>query len=153
MLAAAVSFLDTLESLIITHEMCTHSQAKRKLFCRWDVVSRKKRTSNHTASLLYTLAPLHNSALCRSHILRSSRRLKQAISAPEFVKLYGKPEHGPQNKQRQNIFGREDELKVAPKGIDKNHKYVIEDLHLCSSDVDHRDIELLKCRSFAVSHM
>jgi hypothetical protein len=34
----------------------------------------------------------------------------------------------------QNIFGREDELKNAPKGIAK----------------DHKDIDLLKCRSFAV---
>lgn len=34
----------------------------------------------------------------------------------------------------QNIFGREDELKNAPKGIAK----------------DHKDIDLLKCRTFAV---
>jgi hypothetical protein len=37
--------------------------------------------------------------------------------------------------QRRNVFGREDELKVAPKGVDK----------------DHKDIDILKLRSFAVS--
>jgi len=36
--------------------------------------------------------------------------------------------------RRSSIFGRDDELKVAPKGIDKSHP----------------DIDLLKCRSFAV---
>lgn len=37
--------------------------------------------------------------------------------------------------QRRNVFGREDELKVAPKGVAK----------------DHKDIDILKLRSFAVS--
>ncbi|KAG6372331.1 hypothetical protein JVT61DRAFT_7771 [Boletus reticuloceps] len=36
--------------------------------------------------------------------------------------------------ERQNIFGAEDELKTAPKGVDKNHT----------------DIDLLKCRSLVV---
>ncbi|KAI5120542.1 hypothetical protein M0805_004550, partial [Coniferiporia weirii] len=69
----------------------------------------------------------------RNNILRSSRRLRQLISAPDFVELFGEPKPNSKS-ERTNIFGRDDELKVAPKGIDKNHQ----------------DIDLLKCRSFAV---
>ncbi|THU97551.1 hypothetical protein K435DRAFT_857497 [Dendrothele bispora CBS 962.96] len=74
-------------------------------------------------------------ATIRSNILRSSRRLRQVISAPDFVKFFG-PSKPKGNGERQNIFGMEDELKVAPKGVDK----------------DHKDIDLLKCRSFVVIH-
>ncbi|KIL66561.1 hypothetical protein M378DRAFT_123710 [Amanita muscaria Koide BX008] len=74
-------------------------------------------------------------ATIRSNIQRSSRRLRQTISSPTFVTYFGEAKPHPKG-QRQNIFGMEDELKVAPKGIDK----------------EHRDIDLLKCRSFAVVH-
>jgi len=40
------------------------------------------------------------------------------------------------NGKRQNVFGHDDALKVAPKGVDKTHK----------------DIDLLKLRSVAVVH-
>ncbi|KAF8500237.1 hypothetical protein F5888DRAFT_1801789 [Russula emetica] len=74
-------------------------------------------------------------ATIRSHILRSSSRLRRIISAPRFVENFGPPK--PLSKKgRQSIFGRDDELKTAPKGFDKNHK----------------DIDLLKCRSFVVLH-
>ncbi|KAL4244933.1 Conserved hypothetical protein CHP02453 [Abortiporus biennis] len=71
----------------------------------------------------------------RNNIQRSSTRLRKTISAPQFVKFFGEPKPHPKG-HRQNIFGMEDELKVAPKGIEKTHK----------------DIDLLKCRSFAVVH-
>ncbi|KAK0212342.1 hypothetical protein DFS33DRAFT_1376841 [Desarmillaria ectypa] len=71
-------------------------------------------------------------ATIRSNIKRNSSRLRDIISSPEFVKYFGEPKPG----KRNNIFGRDDELKVAPKGVDK----------------DHPDIDLLKCRSFAVIH-
>ncbi|KAL7284737.1 hypothetical protein ACG7TL_002043 [Trametes sanguinea] len=71
----------------------------------------------------------------RNNLLRSSRRLRSVISAPEFEALFGPARPHPKG-ARQNIFGLEDELKVAPKGIEKTHK----------------DIDLLKCRSFAVVH-
>ncbi|KAF8802009.1 hypothetical protein BYT27DRAFT_7197467 [Phlegmacium glaucopus] len=74
-------------------------------------------------------------ATIRSNIQRSSRRLRSIISAPEFVTFFGEAKPHPEG-ERQNIFGMEDELKVAPKGIGK----------------DHKDIDLLKCRSFAVIH-
>ncbi|KAK7453339.1 hypothetical protein VKT23_012018 [Stygiomarasmius scandens] len=74
-------------------------------------------------------------ATIRSNILRSSRRLRQVISAPDFVKFFGLPKPKA-NGEKQNIFGMEDELKVAPKGVAK----------------DHKDIDLLKCRSFVVMH-
>ncbi|KAF8987368.1 hypothetical protein BDQ17DRAFT_1414942 [Cyathus striatus] len=64
-----------------------------------------------------------------------SRRLRQVISHPDFVKFFGTAKPHPKG-ARQNIFGMEDELKVAPKGVDKGHK----------------DIDLLKLRSFAVVH-
>ncbi|KAH6901939.1 hypothetical protein BKA70DRAFT_1307804 [Coprinopsis sp. MPI-PUGE-AT-0042] len=71
----------------------------------------------------------------RTNLQRDSRRLRRVISAPQFVKYFGKAERHPKG-QRQNIFGHEDELKVAPKGVAK----------------DHKDIDLLKCRTFAVVH-
>ncbi|GJE93436.1 CDC45 and DUF2461 domain-containing protein [Phanerochaete sordida] len=71
----------------------------------------------------------------RNNLLRSSRRLREIIADETFVGLFGAPAPHPQG-ARQNIFGMDDELKVAPKGIDKTHK----------------DIDLLKCRSFAVVH-
>ncbi|KAF5333834.1 hypothetical protein D9758_017425 [Tetrapyrgos nigripes] len=74
-------------------------------------------------------------ATIRSNLLRSSARLRRVISHPDFVKFFGEPKPDPKG-DRQNIFGGEDELKVAPKGVDKGHK----------------DIDLLKCRSFAVVH-
>ena len=80
--------------------------------------------------------------------MRSSTRFKDIISSPEFEKIFGeaKPKPSPKGKkanpagtdsysQRRNVFGREDELKVAPKGVPK----------------DHKDIDILKLRSFAVS--
>ncbi|KAJ6588537.1 hypothetical protein B0H19DRAFT_1301515 [Mycena capillaripes] len=71
-------------------------------------------------------------ATIRSNIQRDSTRLRGIISDPAFVSYFGEPKPG----ARRNIFGRDDELKVAPKGIPKTHE----------------DIDLLKCRSFAVSH-
>ncbi|KAF9045027.1 hypothetical protein BJ165DRAFT_1474861 [Panaeolus papilionaceus] len=74
-------------------------------------------------------------ATMRGNITRNSRRLRRVTSDPEFVKYFGEPHPHPTG-ERQSIFGHEDELKVAPKGVDK----------------DHKDIDLLKCRSFAVVH-
>ncbi|KAK0241197.1 hypothetical protein EDD85DRAFT_948284 [Armillaria nabsnona] len=71
-------------------------------------------------------------ATIRTNIKRNSSQLRDIISSPEFVKYFGEPKPG----KRNNIFGRDDELKVAPKGVNK----------------DHPDIDLLKCRSFAVIH-
>jgi hypothetical protein len=52
------------------------------------------------------------------------------------------------------VFGMDDELKVAPKGIDKGHKYVLPSPFVCVVENliigIFRDIDLLKCRSFAV---
>ncbi|KAG9103394.1 hypothetical protein FRC06_011137 [Ceratobasidium sp. 370] len=80
-------------------------------------------------------SPLRN-VIFRNH----ARRLRQIIAEPSFVKLFGPPKplavKKGQEPKRQSIFGGEDELKVAPAGVDKNH----------------RDIDLLKCRSFAVVH-
>ncbi|KAG9041937.1 hypothetical protein FS837_011561 [Tulasnella sp. UAMH 9824] len=74
-------------------------------------------------------------ATFRSHILRDSTPLRNVLSEKEFVKFFGPPKKHAKG-ERQSVFGHEDELKVAPKGIDKNHK----------------DIDLLKVRSPAVIH-
>ncbi|GAA5910738.1 DUF2461 domain-containing protein [Sporobolomyces salmoneus] len=71
----------------------------------------------------------------RQAILDNPKRLRDVIAEKEFVELYGKPE-SMKDGGRRSIFGREDQLKNAPKleGVDKTHP----------------DIDLLKCRSFAV---
>ncbi|KZT26118.1 hypothetical protein NEOLEDRAFT_1132677 [Neolentinus lepideus HHB14362 ss-1] len=71
----------------------------------------------------------------RNNILRSPARLRKILSHPEFVKLFGEPKPHPKG-YRQSVFGFEDELKTAPKGVDKEHK----------------DIDLLKLRTFSVVH-
>lgn len=63
-------------------------------------------------------------ATIRSNLLRSTTRLRGVISDPQFVGLFGEPKPHPKG-ERQSIFGREDELKTAPKGVDKNHKFVV----------------------------
>ncbi|KXN85780.1 hypothetical protein AN958_10845 [Leucoagaricus sp. SymC.cos] len=74
-------------------------------------------------------------ATIRANIQHNPRRLRDIISSPDFERYFGKAEVHPKG-ERQNIFGAEDELKTAPKGVAK----------------DHEDIDLLKCRSFAVVH-
>ncbi|KDQ56754.1 hypothetical protein JAAARDRAFT_132000 [Jaapia argillacea MUCL 33604] len=74
-------------------------------------------------------------ATIRSHIQRNPARLRRAITSPAFEKHFGEGKPHPKGLRR-SIFGMDDELKTAPKGIDKNHP----------------DIDLLKCRSFAVVH-
>ncbi|KAG8877903.1 hypothetical protein FRB97_002937 [Tulasnella sp. 331] len=55
-----------------------------------------------------------------SHILRNPSRLKEVIGAKEFVDVFG-PAKPHKKGERQNVFGSEDTLKVAPKGVDKSH--------------------------------
>jgi len=74
-------------------------------------------------------------ATMRHHILHNPSRLRGVISDPEFVNYFGAATPHPKG-ERQNIFGQEDELKVAPKGVNKGHE----------------DIDLLKLRSVAVTH-
>jgi hypothetical protein len=80
--------------------------------------------------------------LIRSSLLRprSCARFREIISRPAFTALFGPPKPR-KDGGRQNIFGMEDELKVAPKIAGMDSKQVKE----------HREIALLKCRSFAVS--
>lgn len=92
-------------------------------------------------------------ATIRSHIQRNSSRLRRIINAPRFVKNFG-PANPPSSskKGRQNIFGRDDELKTAPKGIAKDHKWVARRANCAETNQNNRDIDLLKCRSFVVLH-
>ncbi|KAG2357863.1 hypothetical protein BDR07DRAFT_1463301 [Suillus spraguei] len=77
-------------------------------------------------------------ATLRNHLLRSTpaaKTLHTILTSKVFTTHFGPPRPHPHG-DRQSVFGHEDELKVAPKGVDKNHK----------------DIALLKCRSLAVSY-
>lgn len=49
--------------------------------------------------------------------------LRAAITNPEFVALFGPAERASDG-SRQNVFGYNDELKVAPKGIEKTHPQI-----------------------------
>lgn len=71
----------------------------------------------------------------RNNLLRSSGRLREIISSPDFVKYFGEAKARADG-QRQNIFGNDDELKVAPKGVVKTHKSVPSHSHLWSSRGD-----------------
>ncbi|KAH8833723.1 hypothetical protein DL96DRAFT_1755141 [Flagelloscypha sp. PMI_526] len=87
--------------------------------------------SSHAVDKIHTL----NSSSSRTNIQRNPQRLRNILEAPEFVALFGEASPGKKG-ERRGIFGRDDELKSAPKGVAK----------------DHPDIDLLKCRSFAVAH-
>lgn len=56
-----------------------------------------------------------------AHIQRNPARLRSVIASPAFVSLFGEAKPLPKGGRR-NIFGQEDELKTAPKGVDKTHK-------------------------------
>lgn len=97
-------------------------------------------------------------ASIRQHILENTdqaQALRQAVEEPSFVKWFGPPKlnadsqtkakakakataKAKPDQQRCNLWGGDDELKVAPKiaGVDKTH----------------RDIHWLKLRSFCVIH-
>lgn len=74
-------------------------------------------------------------AIPRHAIKTDSSELRRIISAPDFTKLFGPASPDGNGKgARCNVFGHDDQLKVAPKGVAK----------------DHQDIDLLKLRSIAV---
>lgn len=91
-------------------------------------------------------------ATIRSHIQRNSSRLRRIINAPRFVKNFGPAKPPSKTGQRNNIFGRDDELKTAPKGFAKDHKWVVWRANCAEANQNIRDIDLLKCRSFVVLH-
>jgi uncharacterized protein (DUF2461 family) len=67
----------------------------------------------------------HQLERLRSRLLApgGANQLKAAIGSKSFQKLFGPAEPHPEGK-RQNIFGHPDSLKVAPKGVDKNHELI-----------------------------
>jgi hypothetical protein len=75
-------------------------------------------------SMVFSCFPILN----RNHLLRSTpaaKTLHTILASEAFTTHFGPPHPHPQG-DRQSVFGHEDELKVAPKGVDKNHKYVVE---------------------------
>lgn len=77
-------------------------------------------------------------SVIRHHLINRPKLLKEVISEPNFVKMFGPPKKDGRGKgKRCSLWGGEDELKVAPKmpGVDKTHK----------------EIDFLKLRSFFVS--
>lgn len=73
-------------------------------------------------------------ASIRHNITHDPDRFRRTIGEKRFVQLFGEAKH--KKGERSNVFGHEDMLKVAPKGVAK----------------DHKDIDLLKLRSVAVVH-
>jgi hypothetical protein len=61
--------------------------------------------------------------LIRAAILRDPKPLRKVLAKKEFVELFGEPK-ARMDKKPSSIFGRDDQLKNAPKleGVDKNHK-------------------------------
>ena len=81
----------------------------------------------------YEIAPSELSTI-RHSIITDSTPFRNIIAAKKFTKVFGKAVVG----KKGSIYGRADELKTKPKitGVGK----------------DHKDIDLLKLKSFAVSH-
>jgi len=66
---------------------------------------------------------LHISLHFRHSIRANPVPLRELISDPIFESLFGKAKA--EKGKRSNIFGHEDELKTAPKGVDKTHPCVL----------------------------
>ncbi|TYJ52282.1 hypothetical protein B9479_007125 [Cryptococcus floricola] len=76
-------------------------------------------------------------AKIRHEFVTNPERFRKVIGEEEFEKSFGKATPpGKGEDQRRSVYGRDDQLKVAPKGVDKGHK----------------DIDLLKLRTVAVVH-
>jgi hypothetical protein len=58
-------------------------------------------------------------AMSRRSIRRNPSQLRDVISETTFESLFGVAKWS--KDKRQNIFGGEDQLKVAPKGVPKDH--------------------------------
>lgn len=80
-------------------------------------------TGYHPVTLFTLSSSFPFSHPSSANILHDPSPLRQSISSPEFQRLFGNPSPHPKG-HRQNIFGNQDQLKTAPKGIDKNHAYV-----------------------------
>ncbi|WVO17534.1 hypothetical protein L204_105229 [Cryptococcus depauperatus] len=76
----------------------------------------------------------NQTASIRHRLLHEPDTFRQVIEKTEFVRWFGEAKE--KKGTRNNVFGHNDALKVAPKGVDKGHK----------------DIDLLKLRSVAVVH-
>ncbi len=65
---------------------------------------------------------LHISHHFRHSIKANPAPLRELITSPIFESLFGKAKA--EKGKRSNIFGHEDELKTAPKGVEKTHPCV-----------------------------
>jgi hypothetical protein len=100
------------------------------------LAARQERAPNDPVRALLPPSPdPSNSPHRSSNIQRDPSRLKAILAESSFTAFFGAARPAPDG-ARQSIFGRDDELKNAPKGVAK----------------DHPEIALLRCRSFAVAH-
>ena len=72
---------------------------------------------------LLSFPRVHLSCHFRRSITANPAPLREIISSPIFESLFGKAQA--EKGKRSNIFGHEDELKTAPKGVDKTHPCVL----------------------------
>jgi len=78
--------------------------------------------------------------------------LCQITPFAELTKLFYEAKPHPRGR-RSNFFGAEDELRVAPKGVNKRHPLVpFLEFKWTSGSPSGSDIGLLKCRSLTVVH-
>lgn len=75
----------------------------------------------------------------REAFLTDPKPFRDVISDPKFVELFGEPK--PRKGRRNNVFGADDELKNKPKMSWKGEEI----------GKDHKDIDLLKLKTVAVS--
>lgn len=56
----------------------------------------------------------------RANVQLDPTPLRDVIGAPAFVELFGEAKPHPKGLRR-NVFGNDDQLKVSPKGVAKDH--------------------------------
>ncbi|PWN23146.1 hypothetical protein BCV69DRAFT_280761 [Microstroma glucosiphilum] len=103
--------------------MATFSRGGRKgPYAGYHLVVRANGQTGFHAGLWDPPAPLVNQI--REHIKNDTqefRRLKQVLSTKEFVRTFGAPKPDPKKGVQGSLWGSRDQLKSAPKGVDKSH--------------------------------
>lgn len=103
--------------------MATLSRGGRKgPYAGYHLVVRANGQTGFHAGLWDPPAPLVNQI--REHIKNDTeefQRLKQILSSKKFVRTFGAPKPDPKKGAQGSLWGSRDQLKSAPKGVDKSH--------------------------------
>ena len=96
----------------------------------WGPGARARMSSKALGASYLVSPPLHLSHNFRHSIKANPAPLRELITDPIFESLFGKAKA--EKGKRSNIFGHEDELKTAPKGVEKTHPYVLSPFDILS---------------------